>query len=137
VRDDRSLVPGAIEESLRLISPFPGVARVTTTEVHLAGVTIPAKQLLMIWGGAANRDERQFADPQAFNPARDPNPHLAFGRGIHFCLGAPLARLEGRVAMNILLDRFPKLRTDPDNPPSFMTSPDMSGVSRLPLRTGL
>jgi cytochrome P450 len=135
VRADRALVPSAIEESLRLISPFPGVARVTTTDVELGGQQVPKHQLLMIWGGAANRDERQFIDPQTFDAARDPNPHLGFGRGVHFCLGAPLARLEGRVVVNILLDRFPQLRLDPAAPPAFMPSPDMSGVSRLPLRT--
>ncbi|MEV4314147.1 cytochrome P450 [Actinocrispum sp. NPDC049592] len=137
VRADRSLVPGAIEESLRLVSPFPGVARVSTTEVELGGVTVPANQLIMVWGGAANRDDRQFTDPQVFRPDRDPNPHLGLGRGIHFCLGAPLARLEGRVALNILFDRFPALRADPATPPVFRPSPDMSGVKTLPLRTSV
>ncbi|MBF8189949.1 cytochrome P450, partial [Nonomuraea sp. K274] len=63
----------------------------------------------------------------------DPNPHLAFGRGIHFCLGAPLARLEGRVALDILLDRVSALRTDPDDPVEFMPTPSMTGLRRLPL----
>jgi cytochrome P450 len=64
---------------------------------------------------------------------RHPNPHLGFGRGIHFCIGAPLARLEGRVALNILMDRFPGLRTDPDSPPQFQPNPAMTGVRTLPL----
>ncbi|MGH8933938.1 MAG: cytochrome P450 [Egibacteraceae bacterium] len=136
VRADRALVPTAIEESLRFFTPFALNARATTAEVDLGGHRVPADRLLMIWLGAANRDERQFTHPDVFDPTRDPNPHLGFGRGIHFCLGAPLARLEGRVALNILLDRFPVLRTDPDDPPAFIPSSHMTGVSTLPLRTG-
>ncbi|GGS81393.1 cytochrome P450 [Nonomuraea spiralis] len=133
VRADRSTVPAVIEESLRLFTPFAAVARSTTREVELAGVTIPADKIVMLWFGSANRDPRQFPDPDVFDPGRDPNPHLAFGRGIHFCLGAPLARLEGRVALNILLDRIGTFRTDPDDPVVFMPTPTMTGVSRLPL----
>jgi cytochrome P450 len=135
VRANRSLVPGAIEESLRLLTPFPAIARSTTVDTEIAGQRVPADQMLMLWLGAANRDERRFADPDVFDPARDPNPHLGFGRGVHFCLGAPLARLEGRVAVNILLDRFPVLRTDPGNPPVFMRTPEMCGVQTLPILT--
>jgi cytochrome P450 len=135
VREDRSTVPTAIEESLRFLSPFAAVARVTVSDVDIAGRRVPADQLLMVWVGAANRDERQFAHPDVFDPAREPNPHLGFGRGVHFCLGAPLARLEGRIALNILLDRFPVLRTDPDNPPTFIPDPNMTGLRTLPLRT--
>ncbi|MFB7664297.1 cytochrome P450 [Kitasatospora sp. NPDC056138] len=136
VRADRSTVPGAIEESLRLLTPFATTFRLTTTEVEIAGQRIPADEVIAVRIAAANRDRRQFADPEAFDPTRDPNPHLGFGRGIHFCLGAPLARLEGRIALNILLDRFPVLRTDPDNPPVFLPSPDLTGLKTLPLRTG-
>jgi cytochrome P450 len=135
IRADRSLVPPAIEESLRFLTPFAAVARTTTREVEVGGVTVPADQLLMIWVAAANRDERVFTDPGAFDPLRDPNPHLAFGRGIHFCIGAPLARLEGRVALNILLDRYPALRTIPGEPPKFQVNPNMTGVRELPLTT--
>ncbi|MDI3288755.1 cytochrome P450 [Polyangium sp. 15x6] len=133
VRADRSLVPGAIEESLRFFSPFATVGRSTTSAVELGGKTIPADQLIMVWIAAANRDPRQFTNPNEFDPSRDPNPHVAFGRGIHFCLGAPLARLEGRVALDILLDRFPRLRMDPEAPPEFIPSPNMTGVRKLPL----
>ena len=136
VRADRSLVPPAIEESLRFLTPFAAVARTTTREVEVGGVTVPADQLLMIWVAAANRDERVFAEPGTFNPLRDPNPHLAFGRGIHFCIGAPLARLEGRVALNILFDRYPALRTIPGEPPKFQVNPNMTGVRELPLAVG-
>ncbi|KFU82714.1 hypothetical protein SAMN04489729_6175 [Amycolatopsis lurida] len=133
VREDRALLPGAIEESLRFLSPFALVARATTTEVELGGQTIPPDSMLGIWVAAANRDPRTFTDPGTFDPARAHNPHLAFGRGIHFCIGAPLARLEGKTALNILLDRFPDLRTDPAAPPSFIPSPNMTGVNKLQL----
>lgn len=136
VRADRTLVPTTIEESLRLLTPFALFARRTTAEVTIAGQHVPANQALMLWAGAANRDARVFADPNAFDPARDPNPHIAFGRGVHFCLGAPLARLEGRIVLNILLDRYRELRTDPANPPTFLRAWDMTGVSTLPLLVG-
>ncbi|GAB3142173.1 cytochrome P450 [Amycolatopsis sp. NPDC004378] len=135
VRADRSLVPPAIEESLRYLSPFAAVARATTREVELGGTTVPPDRMLMVWVAAANRDERVFAEPDAFDPRRDPNPHLAFGRGIHFCIGAPLARLEGRVALNTLFDRYPALRTIPGEPPKFQVNPNMTGVRELPLTT--
>src|SRR4051812_20821857 len=135
VRADRSLVPPAIEESLRYLSPFAAVARATTREVELGGATVPADRMLMVWVAAANRDDRVFTEPDTFNPLRDPNPHLAFGRGIHFSIGAPLARLEGRVALNILLDRYPALRTIPGEPPKFQINPNMTGVRELPLTT--
>jgi cytochrome P450 len=135
VREDRALVPSAIEESLRFLTPFAAVARVTNKPEVLGGVEIPADQLLMLWVGAANRDPRRFANPDVLDVTRDPNPHLGFGRGVHFCLGAPLARLEGRLALNVLLDRFPRLRTDPDRRPAFMASPNLTGVQTLPLLT--
>ncbi|MEV0698408.1 cytochrome P450 [Saccharopolyspora sp. NPDC050389] len=131
VRADRSLVPSAIEESLRYFSPFAAVSRATDREVELGGTVIPADQLLLLWIAAANRDPRQFTAPDVFDVCRDPNPQIGFGRGIHFCLGAPLARLEGRVALNILLDRFPNLRTDPAEGPEFIPSPNLTGVSKL------
>ena len=133
VRADRASIPAVIEESLRLLTPFAVLGRATMREVELGGVTIPADQIVMCWLATANRDPRQFSDPEVFDPDRDPNPHLAFGRGIHFCLGAPLARLEGRIALNILLDRFDPLRTDPADPVQFIPTPTLSGVRRLPL----
>jgi cytochrome P450 len=133
VREDRSMLPAAIEEALRFYSPFAGTARATTTEVELGGERIPADSLVVTFLGVANRDPKVFTDPHTFDPTRDPNPHMAFGRGAHFCIGAPLARLEGRVALNILLDRFPNLRSDPDRPPVFLPSLSMTGVKKLPL----
>jgi cytochrome P450 len=136
VRADRSLVPPVIEESLRFLTPFAAVARATTREVELGGQTVPPDQMLLVWVAAANRDDRVFADPDRFDPLRDPNPHLAFGRGIHFCIGAPLARLEGRVALNILFDRYPALRTIAGEAPKFQVNPNMTGVRELHLTTG-
>jgi cytochrome P450 len=133
VRADRTLVPGAIEESLRLIPPVARAFRATNHDTELAGQPIPRDRLVAVWLGAANRDERVFPDPHTFDPTRDPNPHVTFGRGVHFCIGAPLARLEGRIALNILFDRYPALRTDPDRPPIFHPSPDITGVRELPL----
>jgi len=136
VEADRSLVPAAIEESLRMLTPFAVLARVTTTETELAGRRIEPDQLIMTWVAAANRDPHQFRRPHSFDLDRDPNPHLAFGRGTHFCLGAPLARLEGRVALNLLLDRHPHLRCDPADPPVFFATPRMTGATKLPLLLG-
>ncbi|CCH33703.1 cytochrome P450 [Actinosynnema sp. NPDC047251] len=135
LRADRSGIPTAIEESLRFLTPFSVMARATTTPVVVGGREIPADQLVLVSLAAANRDPGKFADPDAFDARRDPNPHLGFGRGIHFCVGAPLARLEGRIAIDILLDRFPDLRVDPEIPPTFMPSPFMTGVRTLHLRT--
>jgi hypothetical protein len=135
VRADRALLPTAIEESLRLLTPFAVVARATTTETEIGGHVVPPDQLVTIWLAAANRDPQQFDRPHEFDPGRDPNPHIAFGRGIHFCLGAPLARLEGRIVLDMLLDRFPVLRADPAAPPEFLSSSEMTGVRTLPLLT--
>lgn len=135
VRADRSLVPGAIEDALRLLPPSTVLTRATNAEAEVGGHRIPKDQLVFLWLGAGNRDPREFDDPGRFEPARDPNPHFGFGWGIHFCIGAGLARLEGRVALNALLDRYPVLRADPDDPPAFFDTPDMIGVSKLPLHT--
>ncbi|MFD9862686.1 cytochrome P450 [Streptomyces alboflavus] len=134
VRADRTLVPSTIEESLRFLSPFPATSRATTTEVNIGGQLVPADQMLVVWLAAANRDGLQFADADVFDPTRDPNPHIAFSRGNHYCVGAPLARLEGRVALNVLLDRYSGMHTDPDSPPVFFPSMDLAGARSLPLR---
>lgn len=131
VRDDRSLVPTAIEEALRLMPPAATLSRATTRPVELAGVTIPADQMILPWVSAANRDPLRFERPNEFLPDRNPNPHIVFGHGVHFCLGARLARLEGRIAINALLDRFPDFTADPDRPTAFFPSEDMVGVRTM------
>ena len=104
-------MPAAAEEILRLESPAQGLYRTTTREVTLGGVMLPAGARLMVHYGSANRDERVFACPAEYDPRRAGlNKHLAFGKGVHFCIGAPLARLELGIALPLLLDRLPGLR---------------------------
>ena len=106
IRADPTLLPAAIEEVLRMRTPFPRLGRIARVEAEVGGVRIPAGQVVIPWLAAANRDERVFAAPHRFDVHRKPNPHLTFGHGIHFCLGAPLARLEARVALRMLLERY-------------------------------
>nr|AXL05359.1 cytochrome P450 [uncultured bacterium] len=133
IREDRELVPGAIEESLRMYPPFQRIIRATMTDTELSGHKIPKDRLVSVWIGAANREERIFADPHTFDPTRDYKLHLSWGHGVHFCLGTPLSRLEGRIAQNILFDRYPELRTDPERPPVSQPSPDFTGLQSLPV----
>jgi cytochrome P450 len=113
LRADQAAIPLAIEEVLRYRSPFALLARATTAKVQLGAQIIPPKQLVMAWLLSANHDERQFENPDEFVMDRQPNAHVGFGKGIHFCLGAPLARLESRVALGMLLRRYSQLRVDP------------------------
>ena len=92
----------AIEEVLRYRSPVQAMFRATKRDVILDGVTVPANAFVVASIGSANRDPRVFRDAERFDPERDPNPHIAFGHGVHFCLGAPLARLEARIALEDL-----------------------------------
>ncbi|WP_437645270.1 cytochrome P450 [Sorangium sp. So ce362] len=117
VREDPAQLGHVIEETLRLDSPLLWLARQTTTEVELGGVTVPARATVQLAICSANHEESVFGEPTTFNPCR-PNAdrHFTFGRGTHFCLGAPLARLEARVALEQLLARLPNLRLDPDHP---------------------
>jgi cytochrome P450 len=116
LRTNPTAIPTAIEEALRFRSPVPMTARVTTTEVQLADQRISPKQLIYPSLLSANHDERRFDRPDDFLIDRHPNPHLAFGKGIHFCLGAPPARLESRIVLGILLRRFASIRVDPAQP---------------------
>ncbi|WP_432826594.1 cytochrome P450 [Dactylosporangium sp. CA-092794] len=112
VRAEPPLLPTAIEEVIRLYTPFPRLVRRTTTDTTAGGTAVPAGAIVMIWLAAANRDGRVFTDPDRFDPHRSPNPHLGFGHGLHFCLGAPLARLEARVAMELLLRRYSEIAVE-------------------------
>lgn len=109
---DPSLVPRAVEELLRFEPPAPHVARYVTRDVEYYGQTVPEGSVMMFLVGAANRDDRQFADGDRFDIHREARQHLTFGIGTHFCLGASLARLEGRIALEEVLKRFPRWEVD-------------------------
>lgn len=110
LRDDPELLPGAIEEFLRYDGPVsPGIARFAREEVEIAGVTVPPGATVLIASAIADRDPARFADPDRLDITRRDNAHLAFGHGIHYCLGAPLARLEGQIAIGTALRRLPGL----------------------------
>jgi cytochrome P450 family 109 len=109
---DLALVPSAVEEVLRVLPPVWFVMRRATVDVELGSVRIPAGGLVMPWMASANRDATQFPDPDRFDVAREPNRHLGFGQGVHFCVGSPLARLEAGVVLPMLLDQVKDLRVD-------------------------
>jgi cytochrome P450 len=106
--EDRSLIPNAIEELLRYEPPAPHVARYVARDVEHYGQTVPEGSVMMLLVGAANRDDRRFPDGDRFDIRREVGQHLTFGYGVHFCLGAALARLEGRIALDEVLQRFPE-----------------------------
>ncbi len=133
VRQRPDLMPGAIEEVLRYASPVWRLVRVTKTEVTIEGVTIPPDSLIFAWLASANRDERQFPDPTTFNIERTPNHHVAFGHGIHFCLGAPLTRLEASIALPMLLEQLPNLHVDFDQPLELFEGRFLFGFKHLPV----
>jgi cytochrome P450 len=114
VRADRSLLPLAIEEALRFETPLLNITRLATRDVVLSDVAIPAGSTIMLMLASANREVGRYSDPDQFDIFRpEPQPHISFGHGPHVCLGMHLARLEMRVATNLLLDRLPGLRLDP------------------------
>jgi cytochrome P450 len=104
------LMPTAIEEVLRYLPPVWFLFRLTKVDVELAGQHIPANSMVLAWTASANRDPAQFPEPNRFNIEREPNRHLAFGHGIHFCVGAPLARLEARIALSMMLEQLKNLQ---------------------------
>jgi cytochrome P450 len=132
--EDRSLIPNAIEEILRYEPPAPHVARYVTREVEHYGQAVPEGSVMIFVVGAANRDGRRYPDGERFDIHRDVGQHLTFGYGIHFCLGAALARLEGRVALDEVLKRFPKWEVDLDNARLSPTS-TVRGWETLPVVT--
>jgi len=134
LRTDRTLVDTVIDESLRLESPFQRLSRITTREVQLSGATIPARSLVTIYYGAANRDPETFTDPDEFRLDRDFGHHVAFGAGIHFCLGSLLARMEASVTLHALLDRFAGIERGVTPAQRQTASLMVYGYERLPLR---
>jgi len=133
LKQEPQLLPLAIEEVLRYRSSVQGIERFTKVETQLGGQTIPAGQMVIGWTGSANRDEAQFDRPDEFVVDRNPNPHLSFGNGIHFCLGAPLARLESKIVLSAVLKRLPNLRIDPKGTLKFIPSMGVHGVKSLPV----
>ncbi|OHV28567.1 MULTISPECIES: cytochrome P450 [Pseudofrankia] len=132
---DRSLIPNAIEELLRYESPSPVQARYVARDVSHHGQTVPEGSIMLLLNGSANRDERRFPEPDRFDIHRDVGRHLTFGYGIHHCLGAALARLEGRVALDEVLRRFPDWEIDWPNARQARTS-TVRGWETLPAITG-
>jgi cytochrome P450 len=131
---DRSLIPNAVEELLRYESPSPVQSRYVARDVELHGRTVPEGSVMVMLNGSANRDERHYADGDSFDIHRDVGRHQAFGYGIHLCLGAALARLEGRVALDEVLTRFPEWEVDYDRAKRARTS-TVRGWETLPART--
>jgi cytochrome P450 len=128
------LLPSAIEEVLRYRSPVQWMPRATRRAVEMHGQVIPAGKIVLPLIGSANRDPRQFQDAGRFDITRSPNPHLAFGHGIHACLGAPLARLEGRIALTDFLERAHDFALASNEPWEPRQAFGVHGPSRLPIR---
>ena len=129
-----AMLPRAIEEMLRYDGPVQSTVRFTQQPVQLGGTEIPAGGFALMIVAAADRDPSQFKNPEKFDITRDPNDHVALGEGIHFCIGAPLARLEGSIAIGALLARFPKLRLkDPDAELIYKGSYFLRGLASLPM----
>jgi cytochrome P450 len=131
---DASLIPNAIEELLRYEAPSPVQARYVTKDVDHHGQVVPQGSVILLLNASANRDERKFEDPDRFDIRRKIDRHLTFGYGVHFCLGAALARLEGRIALDEVLKRFPTWDVDWDNAVRAKTS-TVRGWDRLPVKT--
>lgn len=131
---DRSLVPQAIEELLRFEAPSPVQARLVSKDVEHYGHTVPAGSIILLINASANHDERHFPDGDSFDIHRTIDHHLSFGYGIHFCLGAALARLEGRVALDEVLKRWPEWEVDTANAKQALTS-TVRGWESLPVFT--
>jgi len=130
---ERAMLPTAIEEMLRWVTPIKNMARTATRDVELHGETVRKGQKLLLLYPSANRDETVFADPESFDIARTPNDHVAFGFGSHFCLGNRLARMELQVMFSQLLDRLPDLAlADPAEPPKRPAN-FVSGYETMPV----
>ena len=130
----RELLPSAIEEVLRYRSPVQAVFRVTKRDVEVPCQLIPAGKLVLPMIGSANRDPRQFPDANRFDITRNPNPHIAFGNEIHFCIGAALSRLEARIGLTNLLDRLHDIEVASDDPWEPRQAFHVHGPNRLPIR---
>jgi cytochrome P450 len=133
LRESPALIGSAVEELLRYDGPVQRTARIPSEDVVIDGRTIGKGEMVMPFIGAADRDPAQFPEPDHLDIARTDNRHIAFGWGIHFCLGAPLARVEGQIAINTLVQRLPKLALATDAP-EFRESLTLRGLKSLPVR---
>jgi cytochrome P450 len=136
VRDDRSLLPQAIEEALRWEPPLLTILRTAVRDVELGGKTLKAGDSVVINIGGANHDETRWDDPESFDIFRPQVPHIAFASGVHMCLGIHLARMETMVAMNAILDRLPDVRIDPDADAPYITGMVFRAPPHLPVVFG-
>jgi cytochrome P450 len=128
------LLPQAIEEVLRFRAPFQWVMRTPRHDIEIYGKTIPAGKLVLAMIGSANRDPKIFKDAERFDITRNPNPHIAFGHGIHSCLGAALARMEARIALGDFLARIKNFERASNEPWEPRKALHVHGPSRLPIR---
>jgi cytochrome P450 len=130
----RDLIPSMIEEVLRYRSPLQWMMRAPKRDVEVFGTLIPAGSLVLPMIGSANRDPKQFRDADRFDITRDPNPHVGFGHGIHFCLGAALSRLESRIALTDILDRLKSFELASDQPWEPRKALHVHGPTQLLIR---
>ena len=128
-----NLMPKAIEEVLRYSSPVWRITRTTNEDVTIAGTRIPAGSTIFPWLASANRDEEQFPNPERFDINRYPNRHVAFGHGIHFCIGAPLSRLEASIALPMILEQIPDLRIERKETLELQDSRILFGFKHMPV----
>jgi cytochrome P450 len=133
--NESTLMKSAVEELLRYGSPLEtATERFAREDIALHGTTIPRGEMVFAVLSSANRDERQFVNPDALDLARDPNRHVSFGLGIHYCLGAPLARMEGQIAFEAMLREQPRLRlASPDKPLRWRRGLVLRGLESLPV----
>ena len=132
LKDDPSLIPGAIEELLRFDSSVQMTGRATLAEVEVGGVTLPASESLIMLLGAANRDPAHYTDPETLDVGRQNIRPMSFGGGIHHCLGAQLARLEGELVFAALIERFPTLELPEKDTPDWRQNFTLRGLNKLP-----
>lgn len=135
IASDPTLIPNTVEELLRFEAPSPVQGRWTSKAVEIHGVTIPAESKVLLITGSAGRDERRYPNPDRFDIHRDIGTHVTFGFGVHFCLGAALARLEGRIALEETLRRFPEWQVDHDRAERLHTS-TVRGWKSVPVTVG-